>query len=139
MNRRAIFGVFLGLFVSCFLSGCADPNKVYDFASRFEVTDEQLEVLSEGKAKLVYDKGEFESTYDYMRYVAATYVSAGSMKIKEHAVGIIIFCIVFGLILHYFSGISATLKVWSWVIGLGGSVLVFVSVWGSALLADWFG
>ena len=136
---RIRFARFLFLFfVACMIPGCSDPDKVYDFASQFEATDEQLEILSEGKVQLVYDKGEFESAYDYMRYVAATYVSAGSMKIKEHAIGIIIFCIAFGVLLYYFSGNSTTLKLWAWIIGLGGPVLVFVSVWGSALLADWF-
>lgn len=136
-KRMMALSIILVFLFSLFLTACADAGEVYDVVSKYEATDEELKILSEGKARLVYDKGEFESTFDYMKYVAAVYVSHGSQKVKENAIGIIIFCIVLGCGLYYFSGNSTTLKRWAWIIGLGGTILVFVAVWGSALMADY--
>ena len=86
------------------LSGCAPAEKVYNAFSEMELTDEELELLSEGKLSFVYEKGDFSTVKDYWKYKAYIYIQGGNRFLKSNAVNYMMISIAVGMVIMLLVG-----------------------------------
>ena len=134
------YGYLIGIliFFSCFLcSGCAAAENVYESFSAFEATDEELKLLSEGKLTLKYERGQFDSALEYYKYLLHEYAVAGSTLTKTWGVILIPASIVIGIILILLARKSIQIRrIALFVFIVGIPVIIFLLIYGSAVLAD---
>lgn len=134
---------FLLLFlVSCimvFFSGCTSGETVYDHLMSYEATDEELELVSEGKLSMEYDRGDFDSDIDYYKYLANFYLSQGTGYLKQYAVLIIIISEILGITLLLLFRKSIEIRRFAVLVFIVGiPVLIILAIYGTAILADSF-
>lgn len=121
------------------LTGCADGETVYDKLLSYELTDEELHYLSEGKLTYEFDKSDFDSSLDYYKYLAATWLSRGSSLLRQYAVYVIIVCECIGILLFLSAKKSIQIRKFALMVFIIGIPLVcFLAVYGTAILADSF-
>lgn len=121
------------------LYGCASGKSVYDTFKEIELTDEELELLSEGKLTYEgeYGKADFGSTKEYLEYKAYQFITGGHGFLKEKAPLYIVISWVIGLVMFSLARKSITVrKLALFVFGIGIPGLLFLLVYGSAFLAD---
>lgn len=131
--------LILTLAFSFSLFGCAAGKSVYEAFEELELTDEELELLSEGKLTYEngYGRGDFESTKEYLEYKAYQFITSGNGFIKEKAPVYIVISWAIGLVMYFLSRKAIKVrKIALLVFGIGIPGFLFLLVYGSALLAD---
>ena len=141
---KRMFFILIVCMGLCLLSACADAESVYDHFSKYEATDSELKLLSEGKLTMdfyipTYERGDFESYFDYMKYVVHAYISSGATVLKEYAVYICVISIFVGVGMFLLARKSIEIRrvaVMVFIIGI--PVLAILAVYGTAIFADCF-
>lgn len=134
------FVVIFPLFLSLFLCCCAPAEKVYEEFSRFEATDEELKLLSEGKLKIKYDRSQFDNSLEYYKYLLSEYLTAGSNLAKSWGTVLIPISWAIAFILFALAKKSINIrKIALFVFGIGIPAILALLIYGSAILADMLG
>lgn len=124
--------------VALVLSGCSQGN-IYEHAKDYQLTDEELKLLSEEKLGVRYDKGDFDTGLDYYQYLAAEYLSRGSSTIRGYAPYIIVISVVIGIVMLLLARKSIHLRrvaIGFFIIGI--PIITYLITYGTAMLADAF-
>jgi hypothetical protein len=124
--------------VTLVLSGCSQGN-IYEHAKDYQLTDEELKLLSEEKLGVRYDKGDFDTGLDYYQYLAAEYLSRGSSTIRVYAPYIIVISVVIGIVMLLLVRKSIHLRrvaIGFFIIGI--PIITYLITYGTAMLADAF-
>lgn len=125
-------------FMVLILGGCSQGD-IYEHAKDYQLTDEELKLLSEEKLGVRYDKGDFETELDYYKYLAAEYMSTGSSTIRAYAPYIIVISIVIGIVMLLLARKSIHLRrvaIGFFIFGI--PFITYLITYGTAMLADAF-
>lgn len=141
MNIRGkVTKIFFIILTLMMLSGCAPAEKVYDTFSALEMTDEELELLSEGKLSFKYEKEDFPSITEYIKYQAYLYIKQGNRFLKNNAVVYMIGSIVIGMVIMMLARKAIKVRRMAlFVFILGIPVIIFALIYGTAIIADLLG
>ena len=136
---NTIVFVILTFTFAIFMCGCASGKSVYEMFKEIELTDEELELLSEGKLTydVEYGRSDFGSLKEYLQYRAYQFVTASKGFIHEKALLYIVVSIAIGLIMYLLAPKSIKIRRVAIVVFLLGiPIILLLLFYGSAILAD---
>jgi len=135
--KKAVLLMLLLLLATVMCSGCMTPAEIYEKSKKYEATDEQLKALAEGKLTVSYDKESFDSYIDYLKYLAASYITSGSQSIKQYAVPLGSTSIAIGLVLMGLGKRSMRIRKFAlFVFVIGIPAFIICLIYAAAFLAD---
>ena len=137
--KRSLLVMLLAVFIGLF-SGCASSDEVYDGFSFFErPTRREMEAIGQGKMVLAYDKENFDNYFEYLKYCIGYWLDQISDVIKEYAVPVMVASFSLGALILCIARKSIQIRKFAFfVFILGIPTIVFVLVYGTAIIADMF-
>lgn len=136
-SGKKLWLLLLILLTAVTCSGCMTPSDIYEASRKYEATDEQLKALAEGKLTIRYDKENFDSYIDYLKYCAASYVVSGTQSLKTYAIPLGALSIAIGLVLMGLGKRSMRIRKFAlFVFIIGIPVFIVCLIYASAFFAD---
>lgn len=135
--KKIVWLMLLLILFSLISSGCMTPEDIYEKSRKYEATDEQLKALAEGKLTVRYDKDEFDSYFDYLKYWAASQVVSGTQSLKIYAIPLCAVSIAIGLILMGLGKRSMRIRKFAlFVFIIGIPAFIVCLIYAAAFFAD---